>query len=408
MNKEEKKSEERVVDAVIPNAEITAANSKTVETVMEACGNENLRQMVDILNLDFQYPSRVLTIPNPSERFRVRERSIEPLAINDLHDVRGIDDFLDAPESVMPIVIRTPEGLFIMDGKNQIERAKAAGDVSIFCEVDTITSHNMTDLSLRKAGIRSQTRGGRARYSELARNAFKLEQQLLADNSDLRSFAHGGRRTGEIFIGDRTNDVRTVLAERLSKSRTTINAYIACARYLSDDAMSQLIQSNQDKAFFEKFGKIKSKIVEGMQGERKTIDEIIAVVSAAILRCATDGFPETVKPRPQAQVVPSAPQLDEDEDPQDENATEYDTQEEDTFDTLTPVNSESEENPDPVTSIKNTALEESSRLAQRVETAKDAADLYTVLIEEIQALNVIALEIIALANSDLKTEQRAA
>jgi len=417
MKKEEKKSEERVVDAVIPNTEITAENSETVETVLEACKNENLQRMINIFNLDFQNPSRVLTSHDPSERFRVRQRSIESLPINDLKDVHGIDDFTDASEAVMPIVTRTPDGLFIMDGKDRIESAKAAGEASIFCEVDTITSHSMTEVLLRKAGIRSQTRGGRARFAELARNAAKLEQRMMAENSDLRSFAHGGRRTGESFMGDRTNDVRTVLTERLSKSRNTINSYISYARYVSDTAMTYLIEGNQDKAFFEKFGKIKSKIVEKLQEEHKTLDEITTVVSAAILRCATDGFPETVKPRPNAQVVPSAPQQPEyeheDEVAQGEYAAEDDVSDEyetdeNTFDELIPIASDSAENPDPVEAIKNSSLEVSSRLAQRIETSKDATDLYIVLIEEIQALNSIASKIVKMANPDLKTVQQAA
>lgn len=417
MKKEEKKSKERVVDAVIPNTEITAANSETVETVMEAWGNENLQHLVDNFNLDFQTPSRVLTSHDPSERFRVRERSIESLAVNDLQDVPGIDDFIDASEAVMPIVTRTPDGLFIMDGNDRIESAKAAGEASILCEVDTIPSHSMTEVLLRKAGIRSQTRGGRARFAELARNAYKLQQRMMAENSDLRSFAHGGRRSGDDFVGDRTNDVRTVLAERLSKSRNTISSYISYARYISDTVMTHLIQSNQDKAFFEKFAKIKSKIVEKLQEERKTLDEITTVVSAAILRCATDGFPEMVKPRPQALVVPSTPQQAEyesdDEEAQAENTEDEDAQDENTIeedkaDVLCPVASESAKNPDPVTSIKKYSLEVSARLSERIETAKDAPDLYLVIIEEIQALNQIASKIVEMANPDLKTEQQAA
>ena len=400
--KKEKKEEERIVDAVIDENEDTAGNSEAIEPIMESCGDENLQQMITDFNLDFQDSSGVLKNPNPSERFKVVERAIAPLAPEILQDIQGIDDYMDSTEASMPIIAQTPEGFFILDGKDMIESAKTAGETSIFCEIDRIAEHNLTDLFARKAGIRSQTRGGRARYAELARNAAKLEAKLLQEN-DLVSFRHGGRRIGESFVGDSEKDVRTVMVERLSKSRNTVNNYIAHTRYVSDVAMSQLVRINKEKDFFERFGKLKVRLVERLQEQRKTPDEITTEVSTLILQCAIEGFPEPVPVRPQSQVASTIrqeeqPEMDEDEDVNDETDVEN---------ANAPIPAD-EYSDNPIESAKRSTREVSARLSQEIEAANDATTLYTVLIDEIRALNSIVSRIEPLVKPDSATEQQAA
>ena len=400
--KKEKKEEERIVDAVIDENKDTAVNSETVEPIMGNCGNENLQQMIADFNLDFQDPSGVLKNPDPSERFKVVERAIAPLAPEILQDVQGIDDYMDRTEASMPIIAQTPEGFFILDGKDMIESAKTAGKTSIFCEIDRITEHNLTDLLARKAGIRSQTRGGRARYAELARNAAKLEAKLLQEN-DLVSFRHGGRRIGESFVGDSEKDVRTVMVERLSKSRNTVNSYIAHTRYVSDAAMSQLVRINKEKDFFEKFGKLKVQFVERLQEQRKTPGEITTEVSTLILQCAIEGFPEPAPVRPQAQTIPTVPQ----EEQPEVNEDEYVNDEPDVENADAPISAD-EYSDNPIESAKRSTREVSTRLSQEIESANDADTLYAVLIAEIRALNCIVSEIQPLVKPDSAVEQQAA
>jgi plasmid maintenance system antidote protein VapI len=375
-----------------------------VEGSTEEMENENLEEMIKESPREVQNPSGVLTPPVPANRFRVTARAIESILIESIRDIREVTDYQDETEAEMPLVARTPNGDYLMDGRSLVERARAAGETSILCEVDTVAAHDETDLCLRKVAIRSQTRGGRARYAELARNAYKLELLLLSGNSDLRALAHGGRRTGEAFVGDQAKDVRVVLAERLGKSRNTINAYISHAKYISDEVMSQLVQGDKDKEFFEKFGRLKNKLIERLQEQRKTIEEITREVSALILQCTNEGFPAPApaptQPQPQTTPVLSIPQEDvsdaEDNEPVDEEIVDEEI----------PAAPESGENP--VQSIKRSSLEVSSRLSQRIENANDAAALYTALIQEIQALTAIVAQIAGLANPDLKEEQKAA
>ena len=167
--------------------------------------------------------------------------------------------------------------------------------------------------------------------------------------------------------------------------------------------MSQLVRINKEKDFFEKFGKLKVRLVERLQEQRKTPDEITTEVSTLILQCAIEGFPEPAPVRPQSQVastVPHAeqPEMDEEEDVNDEPDVEN-------ADALI---SAAEYSDNPIESAKRSTREVSARLSQKIETANDATTLYTVLIDEIRALNSIVSRIEPLVKPDSATEQQAA
>jgi hypothetical protein len=340
----------------------------------------------------------VLNVSPPADRFRVTARSIESIPIENLQDITEIADYKDATEASMPLVTRTPIGDYLEDGKDLVNRARAAGETSIFCEVDTVAEHNLLNLCLGKAGARSKTRGGRARYAELVRNAYKLETQILQANPDLKIFAHGGRRIGENFLGDSANDVRIVLAERLSKSKNTINTYISHAKYISDHIMSLLIQNDRDKKFFEKFGHLKTKLVERLQEQSKTSDEITTEVSTLMLQFIDGAVPAPIPIQPQSQPTQSIPQENPPENEEDI--------EKEPIGGPTPPAAEPSENP--IARFKRSTIEVSARLSQRIETVNDPTILYNAVIEEIQALSAIALQIKGLTNPESQQEQKAA
>ncbi len=352
---------------------------------------------------DSQEPQGILNVTPPADRFRVTARSIESIPIENLQDITEIADYKDATEASMPLVTRTPDGNYLMDGKDLVNLARAAGETSIFCKVDTVAEHNLINLCLGKAGARSQTRGGRPRYAELVRNAYKLETQILQENPDLKTLAHGGRRTGEAFIGDSANDVRIVLVERLSKSKNTINTYISHAKYISDHIMSLLIQGDRDKKFFEKFGHLKTKLIERLQEQSKTPDEITTEVSTLMLQFIDGVIPAPVPIQPQSQSTQGTSQ---ENPPENEDKEEEDIKKE-SIDEQTQIGTEPAENP--IAKLKRSTIEVSARLSQRIETVNDANILYNVVMDEIRALNAIASQIIAgLTNPESQQEQKAA
>jgi len=362
--------------------------------------NENLAEMVKETTTKLQDSSGALNETPPADRFQVRARSIETASIENLLRIEQIEDYTDPPDATRPLILRTPEGDFVIDGQHHISAAIARGETSIECEVDVVEEHNLTDLCLRKAGARSQTRGGRARYAELVRNANELERLLLSENSDLKSFGHGGRRFGEGFIGDSEKDIRTILEIRLSKSRTTINAYLAHGKYISDEALSVLIDGNKDKTFFEKIGRLKGRLLQRSQEEEKTPDEITAELSAFVRHCAENGIPEI----PRAPQTPSQPNPDphreEDDDDGDMEDNDPDQEEEQT--------ESGQGNVDPIITLKRSTLEVSSRLSQRIEESNDATSLYEAVTEEIRALTEIATRIDVLTHPGTRDEAEAA
>jgi hypothetical protein len=365
--------------------------------------NENLEEMVKEIPTEIQDSSGVLNEISPDEKFQVTERSIETLQIADLHDIEDIEDYRDASDATRPLVVRDPEGYYILDGVNLVNAARDAGETSMACEVDVIQEHSLTELCLRKAGIRSQTRGGRPRYAELVRNAIKLQSLLLSEGSELKSFGHGGCRYGEGFKGDSESDIVTILEFRLGKSRNTINNYLAHGEYISDEVLTLLVATNKDKQFFEKVGRLKRKKLQNLQEEYKTRDEIKAEISAFVQHCAESGIPEVSK----APQIPS--QLNQNPPPVESLGSD-DEDEEDVDDS----NQEEEQleygqgNADPITILKRSILTVSVRLHQRIEISNDATSLYRAVTEEIRALFEIASSIEGLTNPGFRGNPEAA
>jgi hypothetical protein len=371
-------------------SQILANNEELVDRIVdEDASIPEAEEPINECN-EVQDPSGVLNTQNP-DRFGVTARTIEIIAIENLRQVDDIDDYMDATDAYRPLVMRTPEGDYVIDGRNLVDIAMAAGETSISCEVDTVEEHNLTDLCLRKAGIRSQTRGGRARYAELVRNAMKLKRRLLSENSELNSYGHGGRRFGEGFSGDCNKDIVTILELRLSKSRNTINTYGSHSEYVSDEVMATLVQGNKDKKFFEDVGRLKSKLLQRLQEELKTQDEITTEISTLIRRCVEEGIPAT----PRTQPAPNQNPPQEDQQEVEEDAGEQ-------------ISDAEQTDEDPIRNIKRSTLEVSSRLSQRIEASNDLACLYNAVTEEIRALSAIATQIAGLTISDPGQEREAA
>jgi len=163
--------------------------------------------------------------------------------------------------------------------------------------------------------------------------------------------------------------------------------------------MSQVIQGNKDKSFFEKFCRLKSKTVERLQEQRKTNDEITADVSALILQCVYDGFPESTMTQSQPEAAPSVLQEDQPDIEQDE------VPEEEPLEESTQSYTQSDDNP--IEAAKRSTREVTVRLSQKVDTVCDATSLYMALMEEIRALTMIASEIAGLTDIGSPQEQQA-
>ena len=214
--------------------------------------------------------------------FKTTREDIVELAIDSIEPFPLIPDYRDPTESIYPIIIKSPEACRCVDGWNLIEGAKAAGNSSIRCHVFEMENHSDTEFAIHKTAARTKSLGGTFIYPELVRNTCLLERPLMEECENPIMHSHGGARRGDAYTGNREDDVRGILAERLGKSRTTINQYLAHGRHLDDQLLEDLIVAEIGKAFFEKAQVNKRRWIGILEGKGKTPEEITVEISGKI------------------------------------------------------------------------------------------------------------------------------
>jgi|GEM_PF-673814 len=207
----------------------------------------------------------------------------EDLEIEVIRHFTSIPDYKAPTDSKYPIVARTPQGCFCLDGWDLIESAKASGKVSVTCAVEYLADHSDEELAIRKTALRVKPKGGIASYAEIVRNVRRLQEMLLASNHDLRTFRHGGSRRGEEFANNKQENVIKVLALHLGKSVSTTNQYLSHARYLSKEMLNLLVTKEVNKDFFEKANANKTTALTRLNSERKSEAEITEQISARMI-----------------------------------------------------------------------------------------------------------------------------
>jgi len=222
-------------------------------------------------------------INSQSERFATTGEEITELAIATIRPCRNIPDYRDKTESLLPIVVQSPDACQCIDGWNLIEQAQYEGRSSIRCHVFKINRHSETELAIRKVAIRTKPLGGTCSYAELVRNTCRLFTILCESADDPVVFSHGGNRRSTDFTDKRENNIRSVLSERLGKSQTTINKYLQHGEHVSDDVFKELIDANVPKGFFEATQKEKQRYAAELASRQAASDEIIKHVSAKML-----------------------------------------------------------------------------------------------------------------------------
>jgi hypothetical protein len=224
-----------------------------------------------------------------TDRYETCWEDIAELEITSIQPCPIIPDYKTPTLSTQPIVVRTPEACFCIDGWHFIEQAKAADRSTIRCHISHIKQHSDTELAIRKAAVRVMPQGGKCSYAELVRNtlrlyqALSLYQALKGTSDDLVLFSHGGDRRGVGFNRCRENNISAVLAHRLGKSQTTINKYLQHGDSLNDSALELLVDAGAAKDFFEAFQTQKQ--IEIASLNAKQIDEtaIVEAISKQVL-----------------------------------------------------------------------------------------------------------------------------
>jgi len=216
-------------------------------------------------------------------RFNTTKEDITEISVESIQEFPDVPDYIHPTESIHPIVVQTPEGLFCIDGMNLIEHARAQGQTTVRCHVYEIQEHSNTEMAIRKVAIRTKPVGGTCCYAELIRNTKLVADTLMDEMENPVVFSHGGSRRGTFFSNNREDDVREVLSERLGRDRNTINTYLNFGRFLTDEAMNALIDQNTARAFFEKAQSNKRVWITNLKGDGLDEESITNQISEKML-----------------------------------------------------------------------------------------------------------------------------
>jgi hypothetical protein len=243
--------------------------------------------------------------PDPGEQQgSIREYFADvPLAL--IQGISPIPDYTLKTAAPHPILAKTLQGYFYLDGQDLIAEARANGRESIRCYVSDLPDHSVEELALRKVVVRERAPGGEPLYAERIRNVCRLFV-ILSQSPDVRVYGHGGDRRGENYQQQSTLDnVISVIAERLGKSTTTINMLRNFGEHLDEPTLEMLVQERVTKDFFEKVTVNKRTLLKYLMHEGKNELEITAVISPRMMEWLAeyqrDGKIETVFPQTQSQ-----------------------------------------------------------------------------------------------------------
>ncbi len=262
---------------------ILPENSKDDESVQRSAG-----ELIPLEKPKRKAAPQGVAAPHPAKDFRAMNETIEELDPQEIQPISIIPDYLEPTSSLNPIVVKGPTGCYCIEGWKMIQDAIGSGRSGIACHVFNVREISENELAIRKAAIRMLPQGGRASYAEIIRNARILFNLLASSMETPIIYSHGGVRKGAAFPENREENIRLVLAERLGKSVITISKYLNHAEYLSDEAMSALIQAGADKEFFEKAQIAKRKILKGLKSSGASEEEIESQTSEDMIRIHKD------------------------------------------------------------------------------------------------------------------------
>jgi len=393
---ERKETAERVVDQTVAQQEMECpvlADEECLAQMIEA-------KLPGVMNGGEQKEDQQDEVVEKT--FETIARFLEELPIESIEHFGDFPDFATPTDAEHPIIIRTPAGIFCIDGWDLIEAANAEGKINILCEVDALSEHSFEELCLRKGAIRSATRGGKSTYAEMVRNTQILKAVLEASDEDLRVFGHGGPRYGAGFVNNREEDLRHVLAMRLGRDRDTLNAYLNHAEYLDEATLDAFIKEGASKKFFEMVQAQKRRELKVLKEKKifsygRITEAISALMMEAFLAFkqrdegARNSRPSGAEPNPGENFPDVTTPVDSDENEDEYPAAGYDSED--------PIIDEPPEEPLTIDAVKHRALELAQRIATDLSRDITLDDVERRLQAEIQAMTNLLATITALKNA---------
>jgi hypothetical protein len=216
-------------------------------------------------------------------KFVTNRPILAELATHEIQPFQIIPDYESSTISPYPIVVKSPSSCHCIDGWDKVEFSTARNQTTLTCHVFYIPEYSETEIAIRKVAIRTMPIGGICSYAELVRNANILFNILLACSENPVVFSHGGARRGPAYADNREDNIRSLLAERIGKSITTINKYLNHGEYLNEETMGEILTSGEGKKLFEAAQRNKRILIKNMKSDEKSEDEIAAEISKQMI-----------------------------------------------------------------------------------------------------------------------------
>jgi hypothetical protein len=226
---------------------------------------------------------------------------IEDIEIVKIQQYQGMPAYLDKTESLYPVVIKTPEGYFLVDGQELLEEAWDGGKDSLKCFVYSMDEHNDAEIALFILEIRTKPQGGSARYAEIIRNVRTCKNKLEQSSDNLIRHSQGGRRRGQAFNdADKSGNIKMILIASTGRGRSSVGDYLAYSDFIDDKTLTLLAEGNSEespkgngdvavadrgaaKSFFKNIHTKKRAAVMMLQVEKVDDQAITTTISAKVL-----------------------------------------------------------------------------------------------------------------------------
>jgi len=219
---------------------------------------------------------------------RVAE-AYEVVRITRIQHFLGLRDYLAETISPNPILaqINDDDVLHCIEAWDMVEDALNRKQELIFSLVKSVRlpagADLLTELTILKTAVRMGSQGGPVQYAEGVANMTHLYSKLRASTVNPLIYGRGGARTKGEKGNTRAENIRWVIETRLGRDRDTVTAYLNYGRYLTEEALSELVMGGATKRVFEAFQKPKSELIIKLQGLDATPDEITALTSELVI-----------------------------------------------------------------------------------------------------------------------------
>jgi hypothetical protein len=201
---------------------------------------------------------------------------------NAIRPVPGVDDFTTPTTSDRPIVWRTEDAWYGLDGMNIVHAAIQAGCPHIESRVHFIANCTEEDLAFGKAAMRMKPEGGPASYAELIAASASVAGIYTLNRPSMFRNHHGGLRVPGQNSSQADDDLVNAMCRRLGRGRKTILKNLNHCEFLESAILGRLAAERVGKGFFQSIQQAKNKIVAKLISRGLEAAEIAAQVSEAV------------------------------------------------------------------------------------------------------------------------------